>query len=418
MALGAIALLVGPLAWLVGGQTVTSLQGKEQADAINAVRQTLLTAATGLAAFSALVFTGRSFFLNRRGQLTDRYAKAVSLLASDRMAERVGGVFALEHLMRESERDHDTVVHVLAAFVRERRPLPVDIARADGRDPAYQGVGPRDRPPSCPTDVQAALTVLARRLDRTEFAPVDLTYSDLTGADLRNGRLAGTQFQGSLLQDAVLHNADLSAANFQEATLIGAVLGGAALHRANFVRADLRHAILGGASLTGASLMNADLRFVSAPGANLRHAHMLQARLEESDLSRADLRDTYSVEASLDSVILFGADFSAADLHRADLGAADLRHATFTDADLTGARAGSLTREQLEHFMDERLATLGQIPADVFETVREADPDHANWTGIVCDEQHHALFAQMPSVPAPPARPGFVIGHEPPETPS
>jgi hypothetical protein len=40
--------VVGPLAWQVGGHTVSSLHGKARADAIDAVRQTLLAAARDL----------------------------------------------------------------------------------------------------------------------------------------------------------------------------------------------------------------------------------------------------------------------------------------------------------------------------------------------------------------------------------
>jgi hypothetical protein len=58
----------------------------------------------------------------------------VALLASDKMAERVGAVYALEHVMVESPVDHDTVVNVLATFnpssaSRESRGLAIDVRR-------------------------------------------------------------------------------------------------------------------------------------------------------------------------------------------------------------------------------------------------------------------------------------------------
>jgi hypothetical protein len=53
------------------------------------------------------------------GQPTGTHAQ----LASENLTERLGGIYALEHLMLESERDHQTVVDVLAAFVRARAPI-------------------------------------------------------------------------------------------------------------------------------------------------------------------------------------------------------------------------------------------------------------------------------------------------------
>ena len=89
---------------------------KEKAAAVNAVRQTLLTAAAGAALLIGLGFTVRTFYLFRRGHLTDRYTRAIGQLASDKLEERVGGSYALEHLMRESAREHQTVVDVLATL--------------------------------------------------------------------------------------------------------------------------------------------------------------------------------------------------------------------------------------------------------------------------------------------------------------
>jgi hypothetical protein len=118
---------------------VAALRGKDAADAVNAVRQTLpAAAAAGLAAAVGLAFTARTFYLSRRGQVTDRYTKAVALLASDKMAERVGAVYALEHVMVQSPVDHDTVVNVLVTFnpssaSRESRGLAIDVRRRQPR---------------------------------------------------------------------------------------------------------------------------------------------------------------------------------------------------------------------------------------------------------------------------------------------
>jgi len=85
----------------------------------DAVRGRLLTLGAGLFAAGALLFTARNFTLSQEGQVTDRYTKAVEQLGSDKLAVRIGGIYALERVARDSERDYPTVIEVLTAFVRE-----------------------------------------------------------------------------------------------------------------------------------------------------------------------------------------------------------------------------------------------------------------------------------------------------------
>ena len=56
--------------------------------------------------------------LQRR--ITESFSKAVSQLASDKMEERLGGIYTLENISKESPNDYWTVMQTLTAFVRER----------------------------------------------------------------------------------------------------------------------------------------------------------------------------------------------------------------------------------------------------------------------------------------------------------
>jgi hypothetical protein len=133
---------------------------------------------------AGLGFSARTYYLTRRGQLTDRYSKAITQLASDKLAERLGGIYALEHLMVESERDHDTVIEVLAAFIRENT-AAVHPAWMDEPLPEPEVIPPRPA-----TDVQAALTVLCRRPERAERSRISLRRTDLRGRTSPTGALA------------------------------------------------------------------------------------------------------------------------------------------------------------------------------------------------------------------------------------
>lgn len=164
---------------------------------------------------AGLAFTARTYYLTRRGQLTDRYTKAIAQLASDKLTERLGGIYALEHLMAESDRDHDTVVEVLAAFIRQH-PAP-----SDSNDPAALSAYLSAKPPAR-HDVQAALTVLGRRPRRPERNPPNLRSTDLREMEMIGLHLAGVDFFGADLRGAALLAATLTGANLSGARLQGA----------------------------------------------------------------------------------------------------------------------------------------------------------------------------------------------------
>jgi hypothetical protein len=174
-------LLVPVANWLANNDVG---QGKpsQLVTARDAARGRLLTLGAGLIAAGALVFTARSFILSREGHVTDRYSKAVEQLGSDKLDVRIGGIYALERIARDSPRDHPMVMEVLTTFIREHLhepwPPPGDSA-------------PQARARSIRTDVQAALTVVGRRDARRDKQAIDLTRADLSEATLTDAKLAG-----------------------------------------------------------------------------------------------------------------------------------------------------------------------------------------------------------------------------------
>jgi hypothetical protein len=69
---------------------------------------------------TGLLYTARNYRLSRRGQVTDRFTSALERLGSGELYVRLGGVHALEHVMRDSADHHDDVIEVLTAFIRDR----------------------------------------------------------------------------------------------------------------------------------------------------------------------------------------------------------------------------------------------------------------------------------------------------------
>jgi hypothetical protein len=118
-------LFVAAADW-IAHDDVGSVSGPLHETAVDNARGRLLTLGAGLFAAGALVFTARNFTLSRRtlqvteqGQVTDRYTKAIEQLGSKELDVRIGGIYALERIARDSARDHPTVIEVLSAFIRQ-----------------------------------------------------------------------------------------------------------------------------------------------------------------------------------------------------------------------------------------------------------------------------------------------------------
>jgi uncharacterized protein YjbI with pentapeptide repeats len=266
--------------------------------------------------------------LAERGQITDRFAKAVEQLGqpgSDKVDVRLGAIYSLERIMRDSADDHPAVVDVLGAFIRLHAPA------SHSTDKGTAGATQR---PSLPVDVQAALTVLGRR-DASRDQPqnqLDLAGVNLAGAHLTKANLVHADLARADLARAYLGGADLRFADLTGVKLTGADLTGADLTGAHLADADLRFA-----DLTDAYLGHADLTRANLAGANLTRAHLADAHLADANLRFADLTNANLRFADLRGAHLGYADLTNADLTNADLSYADLRGADLAEANLSGA---------------------------------------------------------------------------------
>jgi hypothetical protein len=213
--------------------------------------------------------------------VTERFTRAVDQLGSTQLDVRLGGIYALERIARDSRTDQPTIAEILTAYVRTHSPWPptrpgqgrIDLTLDQVRDLPDL----RTRMP----DVQAALTVLGRGefalLAATSSAPLDLRATDLRTAELRGANLERAAFFGAHLEQADLLGAHLEGANLRLVHLEGAILADAHMQGANLVLAHLEKAQLAGANLQGASLSAARLA-----GAYLDGAHLAGAEATES----------------------------------------------------------------------------------------------------------------------------------------
>jgi hypothetical protein len=311
-ALVLFAILVGVLLALLDWYIAPTDAEQKQALVV-----TLAQILGGTALLSGLYFTWRTVQVNREGQITERYTRAIDQLGKtddngNKLFEiRLGGIYALERIAKESEEDHGPIMEVLTAYVRQHATCKPQTEQEGTKDEASErrleedsgltnGVAEFTTPDP---DIQAIATVLGRRTrnflhgeDRLDLYNTNLSGVDLFGAPLRSANLWNTNFSGAglmsadlawaHLQGANLSEADLSGANLSKADLSGADLSAAILERANLSSKDPDAERVYGEDFSdvseGADLSGAKLAQTNLSGADLTRAILTQAQLEEA----------------------------------------------------------------------------------------------------------------------------------------
>ena len=261
-------------------------------------------------------------FLNQnkiaeRGQVIERFTRAIEQLGNDNQAVRVGGLYGLERIAGTSSAERRQAISMLAGFVRSKAPIEYqkdehgNIKKVNNKP-----VTELSKPRSEKIDIETAVKILAdivkpeERLDKNGERSIDLSATDLRDLRLQEQKLQNFNFQGAFLSNEEnpmnLINVNLTSANLESANLTSA----------NLLFANLTSAYLFGAKLTSAYLF----------GAKLTSAHLVMA-----NLTSATLRNT---------------NFTRVNLASANLTSADLMNANLTSADLESAEG--LTQEQIK----------------------------------------------------------------------
>jgi uncharacterized protein YjbI with pentapeptide repeats len=185
-------------------------------------------------------------------------------------------------------------MEVLISYIRKNSPIPSNIEQLEpaARQKALEKL------PSVSIPVQAALTVIGRRKVENDQAGDNLAgttdsnkikFLDLSRTNLRGANLDGANLDGAYLNRANLNGAYLDGANLNQANLYRANLKGANLGGANLIGANLNGANLIGANLNGANLIGANLIGANLIGANLIAANLIAANLNGANLIGANL---------------------------------------------------------------------------------------------------------------------------------
>lgn len=298
---------------------VKTTDARSRQELINESRKTLAQIMGGMILLTTgllgAYFTLRQLATTQSGQITDRFSKAVDHLASATLPTKLGGLYALERVARDSPSDHWTVMQLLTSYVRS-------VAKArTSKD--------------VPEELQVALNIIGRRVwlkvepAGLDLRGADLSYTDLHGlnfarCDFSYARLSYGSFSGAIFENADLTHADLSSAQLDWANLRGAILTLADVSSTFFWHADLRETLF----LPGAC-DHVNLRFADLTDAKLYNIILKECTLEGAILIRTDLSNTNLRGANLTNALLVDTDLSGTNLSGANLTNTTARYVSF-----------------------------------------------------------------------------------------
>ena len=318
---------------------------------------------------------------------------------------RIGAIYALERIAKESDADYRPIVETLCAYVRRNSGPVIEIASTDGerhsRVSMYDVANDIRKEVKARhyeqyverADIRAAINVLMRRSpDRrilegysTEEPPsLYPMQTDQWKEVWRRARsLSADEFHELFRERRLREYRELHRRRFKNMAgfldeldswkssngdagwtvdLSDAVLQGIVAEQGDFRRMTLRRARLEGAWLEGAQMQGANLE-----EARLQGAYVADGNLRGATLEGAWLTGVHLFGADMDGVILSGsrldeatftsarmggadmgganaegADFSSTQMEGAYFGGANLRKANFRGADLEGVEVGGV----------------------------------------------------------------------------
>lgn len=274
-----------------------SVSPLERATVENEFRRTMIQLVAGVALAAGLGLTAWRIWVSSRqvtvtedGQITNRFTEAIRLLASSDLYSRLGAIYALERIARDSAKDHWTIMEVLSAYICKPPAQSPGIVPTNATEGSTVSEDLR-------ADVQAAFTVIARRAHWQTEGEKRLRLSQ---ADLRSARLFEGHLENAIIMSTHLENSFLRGVHLEHAGLLFAQLDGASLDEAHMEAAMCPSTSFRGATLEGAHLEMASMQGARFSEANLTGAYLLNANLRKADFRNAVLKGAHVGGAKLD----------------------------------------------------------------------------------------------------------------------
>ncbi|WP_199896483.1 pentapeptide repeat-containing protein [Streptomyces niger] len=292
--------------WIIVRPDFTGLSKDELVTAQGQLRLFGVQAFAAIGASIALLYTARNFALARRGQVTDRFTKALERLSSSQIYVRIGGILALKQILQDAPNQAEDAAQVLQTFVHEHTEEQGEI---DGTECVLP-------------DVQVALSALGHAVHRAGTS-LQLRTRKLAGADLRGFRLENADLAGSSLKGAEISLCSLIDTDMSGIDATDANMSHSRFWDCDFFEGRLHKVEMEFADFSYATFNESEITPLYAYRARFSHCVMIGAKLS-GVFRECDFRHANFITADLRGMNVVDANFEGAKFERANLDGADL----------------------------------------------------------------------------------------------
>lgn len=306
-------LLVGVLLWLPPRLIQFDEKGRdaEFAKLANNYRSTIAQVLGGIAVIAGLYLTARNVFAAEQTRWTKTFSDSVGQLGATGtngeplLSIRVGAIYSMERLSRDSPRDAMMISNVLLQYVQNRATLA-----------AAREFPTASTSPYLP-DCEASLAVLGAIRARAStgrnlklvlldsFLPnLILTGKQLIGFHFKKVEFSGSHFDGGNLFELMFEDSTLEGCSFAESKLSSLEI--------NLCRGQ-------GASFSAASMKRSKILSSNFLECDFTHAKLQESQFSDSDLTGSDFSNSNLEASVVSNCILSNVRFDNANLAKADL---------------------------------------------------------------------------------------------------
>ncbi|MEI6427383.1 MAG: pentapeptide repeat-containing protein [Pseudanabaena sp. ELA607] len=153
--------------------------------------------------------------------ITERFSKAIEHLGSEKLHVRLGGIYSLERISQDSQRDYSTVIEVLRTFIQTNSVLLTNLSNKRDIQITVEG---KSVDYNLPVDheiqsaIQAAAIVIIRRnrSDHPDEKRINLRDVNLFEANLGKVEIWNIDFSGSNFSTAKLTGTKICVSDFSK----------------------------------------------------------------------------------------------------------------------------------------------------------------------------------------------------------
>jgi len=220
--------------------------------------------------------------VTEKGQVNERFKNAIQQLGSGKVPIRLGAIYTLHHIAKDSEELRKTIFDILCSYIRET----TNEKKYKERDDTSM-------------EIQSMLDLLFVNNDERriyEGYEANLINAYLRNANLIKSNLTNVRFFNAHLEGAKLSGAHLERAGFENAHLEGAILNNAHLEGAYLWYTHLEGTNLQFSHLEGSIIWFAHFEGALIDHAHLEAAHLYKVWLEGTDFQHSNIKSLQSTK--------------------------------------------------------------------------------------------------------------------------